>query len=70
MRVPAENLDNMTPGGGLHCVWELAREGEQMCLVARWINPFAEKVGSQGDATDGDQARRPRLRISLQFVWR
>jgi hypothetical protein len=72
MRVLAENLDNMTPGRGLHCVWEFARVGGQKRLVAHWINPGAEDVGSQdyADAIDGDQARGPRLRINLQFVWR
>ena len=72
MRVLAESVDNMTPGRGLHCVWEFAHVGGQKCLVAHWISPGAEDVGSQGsgDVIDGDQEREPRLRISLQFVWR
>lgn len=59
MRVLAGDLDNTAAGHDLHCVWEVAHDAEQKCLVARWVNPLADKVGSQGsgDAIDGGQAR-------------
>ena len=71
MQILIDNLDNSTARRSLYCVWMAAREGEPAPLVARWIDPEAERrdVCRNDDPDNREEARGELwLGISLQFV--
>jgi len=38
MRIALDNLEKLVAPRGLHCVWELAREGSTTRLAAHWVD--------------------------------
>ena len=43
MKICTRNFENTTARRGLHCIWVPAGAGEPMRLVARWIDPSANR---------------------------
>lgn len=61
MQLFVEIFDNLTPGRGLHRVWESICEGDRTQLVARWIDPETEKSQSH-ESRDAKKDDGPRNR--------
>jgi hypothetical protein len=58
MRVVVHNSEKLTTRQarwGLFCIWELARDGERMRLVARWIDPDASVSGADDDTPEREE---------------
>jgi hypothetical protein len=61
MRVLVEKSEKLTTRRSLYCIWEVTREGERTCLVARWIDPDAPVSRADDDTHSDDDEEASRL---------
>jgi hypothetical protein len=61
MRVLVDNSEKLTTRRGLYCIWELASEGDQARLVARWIDPDAAVSEARDDTNSNSEEEEETL---------